>query len=80
MSNIAEGFARISDRDFAHFLGIARGSVMEVESLFYVALDAGYIEKSEFERLYQMADETVALIGGFTSYLRKRFRTQTPNS
>ena len=33
-----------------------------------------------FERLYQVADETASLIGGFTSYLRKRLRTQTPNS
>ena len=80
MSNVAEGFARISDRDFAHFLDIARGSVLEVQSLLYVALDVGYIEKSDFERLYQVADETASLIGGFTSYLRKRLRAQTPNS
>jgi four helix bundle protein len=70
MSNIAEGFARNSDRDFAHFLDIARGSVMEVKSLLYVALDVGYLEKSEFERLYRTADETASLISGFTSYLR----------
>lgn len=70
MSNVAEGFARRSDRDFAHFLDIARGSVMEVKSLLYVALDVGYVEKSEFEKLYKTADETAALISGFTSYLR----------
>jgi len=70
MSNIAEGFARHSDRDFAHFLDIARGSVMEVKSLLYVALDVDYLEKNRFERLYEMADETAAFIGRFTSYLR----------
>jgi len=70
MSNIAEGFARQSDRDFAHFLDIARGSVTEVKSLLYVALDVDYLEKSRFETLYKMADETAALIGRFTSYLR----------
>jgi len=52
MSNVAEGFARNSDKDFAHFLDVARGSAMEVQSLLYVALDVGYIEKNEFERLY----------------------------
>ena len=30
------------------------------------------MERNEFERLYKLADETVSLIGGFTSYLRKR--------
>ena len=72
MSNIAEGFARNSDNDFAHFLDIARGSVMEVQSLLYVALDVGYIGKSEFERLYNISSETALLIGSFTSYLRRR--------
>jgi four helix bundle protein len=70
MSNIAEGFARHSDKDFAHFLDIARGSVTEVKSLLYVALDVNYLDKSKFEQLYKMADETAALIGRFTSYLR----------
>jgi len=71
MSNIAEGFARNSDNDFAHFLDIAGGSVMEVQSLLYVALDVGYLGKSEFERLYTMGSEVSLLIGSFTSYLRQ---------
>jgi len=74
MSNIAEGFAKKGDKDFAHFLDIARGSAVEVQSLLYVALDVGYIEKSGFEKLYKMTDETASLIGGFTSYLRQRSR------
>ena len=72
MSNIAEGFARNSDNDFAHFLNIARGSVMEVQSLLNVASDVGYIGKNEFERLYTMRSEVSLLIGSFTSYLRQR--------
>ena len=71
MSNIAEGFARVSDRNFAHFLNIAKASAVEVQSLLYVAWDVGYIDKDEFERLYKLGDETAALIGGFTTYLRK---------
>src|SRR5258708_33381409 len=42
-SNIAEGSGRNSDRDFAHFLEQAYGSLMEVASLFYLAIDEGYI-------------------------------------
>ncbi len=74
MSNIAEGFARKGDREFAHFLDISNGSAIEVQSLLYVALDVGYVEKTEFERLYKISDETASLIGGFTSYLRKRHK------
>jgi four helix bundle protein len=72
MSNIAEGFSRNSDKDFAHFLDIAKGSVLEVQSLLYVALDIDYIDKKEFERLYELTDKVASLIGGLIVYLRKR--------
>ena len=71
MSNIAEGFARTSDRDFAHFLNIAKASAIEVQSLLYVAQDVGYIDQEKFDELYKLGEETLALIGGFTAYLRR---------
>jgi four helix bundle protein len=71
MSNIAEGFTRNSNKEFAHFLDIAQASATEVQSLLYVALDAGYINKGEFERLYNLGGETILLIGSFASYLRR---------
>lgn len=72
MSNVAEGFARKTTRDFAHFLDVARGSAVEVQSLLYVATDIGYLTPAQFRELYAMADEVRALVGGFTSYLRNR--------
>jgi four helix bundle protein len=72
MSNVAEGFSRNSDKDFAYFLDIAKGSALEVQSLLYVALDVGYIAKEDFERLYRQADTVASLIGGLILYLRKR--------
>ena len=72
MNNIAEGWARKSDRDFAHFLDVARGSVTEVQSMLYVAYDISYIEEAQREKLYQLAAETASLISGFTTYLRRK--------
>lgn len=70
MSNIAEGFGRNSNKDFAHFLDMSRGSVMETQSLLYVALDVGYLNRETFKHLDQNAEEVSALIIGFSSYLR----------
>ena len=80
MSNVAEGFARKSDKDFARFLDIARGSAIEVQSLLYVALDVRYIGGHEFEKLSRLANEAASLIGGLTSYLRSSQPKWRPGS
>jgi four helix bundle protein len=70
MTNIAEGFARKTNRDFAHFLDMARGSCIEVQSLLYAARDIGYLSEEGFGAFYGTAQETAALVGGLTNYLR----------
>lgn len=65
MTNIAEGFDCESKLEFARFLGIARRSAVEIQSLLYAALDTNYINQSEFDSHYEQARKTKALIGGF---------------
>ena len=43
-SNIAEGAARTSDAEFAHFLDIALGSAFEVETQLKIANNVGYFD------------------------------------
>ena len=78
MSNIAEGFARKTDRDFAHFLDVAKGSAIETQSLLYVALDVGYLEADGIRKICEIAEETASLIGGLISYLRALSYTPDP--
>lgn len=72
MTNIAEGFDCESHIEFARFLGIARRSAVEVQSLLYTALDLGYISEDCFKSLYNQANKTKALIGGLKHSLTKR--------
>lgn len=71
MANIAEGFGRSGSGEFIQFLGVAKGSACEVSSQVYVALDQGYISQPEFERLNELAERTVNLIGGLMKYLQQ---------
>jgi four helix bundle protein len=70
-SNIAEGFERGGNREFIQFLAMAKGSVSELKSQLYAALDASYIDKKEFDELYKLAHSIVLLLGGFIKYLQQ---------
>jgi four helix bundle protein len=72
MTNIAEGFDCESKVEFARFLGFARRSAVEVQSLLYAAFDVGYINEQTFKAEYQQAEKTKALIGGLKHSLKPR--------
>jgi len=62
MTNIAEGFDCESKKEFSRFLGIARRSVVEVQSLLYSAVDIGYITNEPLRIHYSQAQKTKALV------------------
>lgn len=70
MDNIAEGFGRGGNHEFANFLCYSRGSAAEVQSQTYRALDKGYISQEEFDDLYKDADEIIGMLTNFIKYLR----------
>ena len=70
MSNIAEGFARRTNKEFISFLTISHGSAAEAQSHLYVALDQEYITEKEFLDIYSKIDEVSRMIQGFSNYLK----------
>jgi four helix bundle protein len=70
MSNIAEGFERSTDKDYANFLSMARGSVAEIQNDLYIALDLKYIDKVDFNNLYSFTKKILKQLSGFIHYLK----------
>ena len=77
MSNIAEGFDCESKKEFSRFLGISRRSLVEVQSLLYVALDADYIDDYTFKKYYEQANKSKALVGGFMNAISKQLESRS---
>ena len=71
MNNIAEGFERSTDNDFARFLDIAKGSCGEVRNMYYDAEDLGYISHEIADERRVCTRSISAGIAGLSSHLRK---------
>ncbi len=70
-SNIAEGCGRSSTSDTVHFLHIARGSLHEVETQLFVALDQHYLNQNQFESVFELIKSCKRLLNGFINYYKK---------
>ena len=70
MNNIAEGFERHTDSEFARFLDIAKASCGEVRSMYYTAEDLGYADSETAGTKRIRAKQTSAGIASLTLHLR----------
>lgn len=64
VSNIAEGFSRMTARDKANFYGIARGSLSEVHAQILITRDLGYVNDSDLKKFAADICLTGKLISG----------------
>lgn len=70
-SNIAEGAARPTDADFAHFLDFSLGSAFEVETQLLIAKNVGYMDEESYNRLISKLSSIERQINGLILSIRK---------
>ena len=68
-SNIAEGHGRNSPKEFYHFLGIALGSLAELETQLLLAKRLKYLEADQITTVLKTTDEMAKMLKGLQKSL-----------
>ena len=71
-SNISEGHARGSSKEYLNFVSIARGSCAELETQIYLCDDFGYIHKEDIDKLLHLLSEVSRMLGGLHTSVKKK--------
>jgi four helix bundle protein len=71
-ANLAEGQGRGSTNEFIHFLGIARGSLMELETHLILSERIGHLSPSSSRKLLDQADRVSRMLAGLRKALERR--------
>lgn len=79
-SNIAESQGRLTKGEFCHFLGMARGSILEVETQLAIALDLHYLEEPKFREPRARSQEVRKILNGLIESLLGQKPSQSRNS
>jgi len=69
MNNIAEGYERKGNKEFAKFLYISKGSCGEVRSMLYLSLELGYICKTDFDKFHDKTLHISSMLSNFIKTL-----------
>ncbi len=75
-SNIAEGKAHYSNRDFVRFLRHARGSLAEIETQILIADQRKYLEGKKTAQFGEQLDELGRILSGLINSLQNRETAQ----
>jgi four helix bundle protein len=78
-SNIAEGQGRLSAGEFRQFLGIARGSNLEVQTQIEIARALGFGSPVMLNEAEALSHEVGKMIYGMLESIKDQARTATDN-
>jgi four helix bundle protein len=70
-SNIAEGRGRLTKGEFCHFLGQARGSLLELETQLAISVDLDFLREAEFKQLQESSSEVFRILNGLIESMHK---------
>lgn len=70
-ANIAEGASCQHQKDYLHFLYIARGSAAEAEYLLSLALRFSYLDPKKYTELDSLIKETSKILYGLIQSVKK---------
>ena len=71
-SNIAEGHGRNTNKNFLNFLGMAQGSLKELETQLLLCGRLGFIEPQKLNNLVERSEELGRMIFGLMNSVRKK--------
>lgn len=75
-SNIAEGYARGTDKEKIHFLRISSGSMSELETQLTLCLKLGYISQEEYNTTSEKLVSVWKQLNALISVIKKRINSQ----
>jgi four helix bundle protein len=70
-SNIAEGHGRLTDPQLRNSLGMARGSLYEVQTQIELARDLGFFDGETAKSLLDLSVDVAKLINGLMGVLER---------
>ena len=76
--NIAEGHARLGHREFMHHLSIARGSLVEVETILHIADGVRLLTAQDLEKARALAEEISRMLAVLIRRLSSKGRVREP--
>ena len=75
-SNIAEGYARGTEKEKLHFLRMSSGSMSELETQALLGLNLGYISQGSYQGLSDQITAVWKQLNALISSLKKRLNLQ----